>query len=120
MPPSPSCEYVTQAQALSASAAGTAAFFARSATTCSSARTSTLFSRMPRTGLTLSRLAFGGDNVGSSTGRRSQALLAALKSRTCNAVVLNLNELSDRRVPTSPMYARDDVSQLWEVGATRS
>ena len=73
------------------------------------------FVTVPRTGLNVSRLAFGGENAGMSSGLRSQGLMRALKAGGCNTVVLNLNELADRRNPTSPLYVRDDVSQAWEV-----
>jgi hypothetical protein len=102
-----------------ATASGTAAFFKRAqqcATGGPFCASRPLFARMPRTGLSLSRTTFGGDNVGASTGERSRAMWAALKSRRCNTVLINLNELADRRRPTSPMFARDGTSQLWEVG----
>lgn len=101
-----------------ATASGTAAFFKRAqqcATGGPLCASRPLFARMPRTGLSLSRTTFGGDNVGASTGERSRAMWAALKSRRCNTVLINLNELADRRRPTSPMFARDGTSQLWEA-----
>jgi hypothetical protein len=63
----------------------------------------------------MSRLAFGGDNVGATCGARAQAMLAALESGRCNTVVVNLNEIRDRSDPKSAMYVREEDSQLWEV-----
>jgi hypothetical protein len=68
----------------------------------------------------MSRLAFGGDNVGATCGARAQAMLAALESGRCNTVVVNLNEIRDRSDPKSAMYVREEDSQLWEVRGNAS
>ena len=70
---------------------------------------------MPRTGLSVSRLVFGGDNLGDVVSVRGHAMLSALSSGTVNTVQVGLSEMSARRMEGSLHYTRDTGSQIWEV-----
>jgi hypothetical protein len=73
------------------------------------------FSVIPRTGLRVSKLIYGGDAVGATVAARAQGMHSALQSGLCNAVNINLSELSARQASSSPLYTKDSVSRFWEV-----
>jgi flavin-dependent dehydrogenase len=74
------------------------------------------YSVIPRTGLRVSKLVYGGDAVGATVASRAQGMHAALQSGLCNAVNINISELSARQASSSPLYTKDSVSRFWEVG----
>lgn len=96
--------------AAQATVSGTASFFAKQSSAAAGVR-------MPRTGLTLSRLVYGGDDVGMPVTARAQALMAVLKSGMTNTVQFPITEVANRNMADSPLYSREEASRFWEVRA---